>query len=234
MLRDELKSKRKKCIIGTGAMSDPYIPLEAELQYTRRCLMEIAEQGFGLAIQTKSKLILRDLDLLQEINRNARCVVQMTLTTYNESLCKLLEPDVCGTAERVEVLQILHDNHIPTVVWLCPILPFINDTEDNLRGILGYCREVGVRGILNFGIGMTLREGNREYYYAKLDQHFPLLRQRYVRSYGNSYILNSPNHKSLMRIFNAYCDEAGILYGENRIFAYLRQWEPDAEQLEIF
>lgn len=234
MLREELKAKRKKGMIGTGAMSDPYIPLEAELGYTRKCLQEIAEQGFGLAIQTKSDLILRDIDLLKEINSNARCIVQITLTTYEEALCKLIEPAVCGTGRRVEVLQILRDNHIPTVVWLCPLLPFINDTEANLKGILGYCRETGVKGILNFGIGMTLRQGNREYFYAKLDEHFPGLRERYVNSFGNSYVINSPHHKSLMRIFHAFCDEAGIMQGENKIFSYLRNWQPDNEQLEIF
>ena len=128
LLEQALRKKRKKCMIGTGAMSDPYLHLEKELQLTRRCLELIDEYGFGLAIQTKSDMILRDLDLLKRINQKTKCVVQMTLTTYDEKLCRILEPHVCTTARRIEVLNILKEEGIPTIVWMTPILPFINDT----------------------------------------------------------------------------------------------------------
>ena len=111
----------------------------------------------------------------------------MTLTTYDESLCKKLEPNVSTTKERFEVLKIMRDNKIPTVGWLDPILPFINDTEENLRGILDYCTTAKVYGIICFNIGLTLRAGNREYFYEKLDKHFPGLKEKYHKKYGYSY-----------------------------------------------
>lgn len=181
LLEDALRRKRKPCMIGTGAMCDPYLPLERELKLTRACLELIRDYGFGVSVLTKSNLILRDLDLLDEINQKAKCVVQMTLTTYDEQLCKQLEPAVCTTKERFEVLNILKARGIPTVVWLCPILPFLNDTEENLRGILSYCKDADVYGIINFGFGVTLRSGDREYFYRKLDELFPGLKQQYQK-----------------------------------------------------
>lgn len=234
MLEAALLRKRKKCMIGTGAMTDSYIPLEKELQYTRRCLEVIDRHGFGLAIQTKSDLILRDLDLLISINKKAKCVVQMTLTTYDEVLCKIIEPEVSTTKERFEALKAFRDNGIPTVVWLCPLLPFINDTEENLRGILGYCIEAKVWGILNFGIGVTLREGDREYFYAALDKHFPGLKQKYHRKYGYSYVLNSDNNDYLMKIFYAKCKKHGIICNNDEIFNFMNTLPERTEQLSLF
>ena len=176
LLEDSLKRKRKKCMIGTGAMTDPYIPVEKELQYVRKSLLLAEKYGFGFTLITKSAQVLRDLDILKRINEKTKCVVQMTLTTYDETLCRKLEPNVSTTRERFEALKILQQEGIPTVVWLCPILPFINDTEENLVGILNYCAEAKVYGIVNFGMGMTLREGNREYFYRRLDRLFPGLK----------------------------------------------------------
>ena len=234
MLEAQLRAKRKTGMIGTGAMTDPYIPLEAELQYTRRCLEIIDKHGFGLAVQTKSNLILRDLDLLININKKAKCVVQMTLTTYDEALCKILEPNVCTTKERFETLKIMRDNGIPTIVWLCPLLPFINDTEENLRGVLHYCFEANVWGILNFGIGVTLREGDREYFYAALDKHFPGLKQKYQQKYGTSYAVNSDNNDYLMKIFYNECRKHGIVCNNDEIFKFLHTLPEKAEQLSLF
>lgn len=236
MLEATLKSKRKKCMIATGAMTDPYIPLENELQYTRRCLEIIDKYGFGIAIQTKSNGILRDLDLLKSINAKTKCVVQMTLTTFDEDLCKVIEPNVCTTRERFEVLKIMRDNHIPTVVWLCPILPFINDTEENIRGILDYCIEAKVYGIINFGIGVTLREGDREYFYQKLDEHFPGLKQRYQQKYGYKYVINSDNNDRLMQIFYDECKKYDICADNHNIFKYMHTFEEinKYEQMSLF
>ena len=221
LLEDRLKRKRKKCMIGTGAMSDPYIPIPESLAITRECLEIIEKHGFGLAIQTKSKLILRDLDLLKKINEKAKCVVQITLTTFDEDLCKIVEPKVAGTHERFEVLKIMRDNNIPTVVWLCPILPFINDTEENINGILNYCVEAKVCGILCFGMGLTLREGDREYYYQKLDEHFPGLKEKYQKKYGLNYELVSDNSQKLMTIFRDTCRKHSIPGDMNEVFRYL-------------
>lgn len=173
LLEAALRRKRKKCMIGTGSMCDPYMHCEEKLGLTRRCLEIIDQYGFGATLITKSNRLLRDLDLLKSINTKTKCVVQMTLTTYDEALCKILEPKVCTTRERYETLKILRDNGIPTIVWLTPVLPFINDTETNLRGILDYCFDAGVKGIICFGFGTTLRDGDREYFYAALDRHFP-------------------------------------------------------------
>ena len=186
LLEKALKSKRKKCMIGTGAMSDPYMHCEENLRLTRRCLEIILENGFGATVQTKSDRILQDIDLLSEINRSAKCVVQMTLTTYDDDLCRILEPNVCNTKRRIEVLEKMQERRIPTVVWLTPILPFINDTEENITAILKECVRVGVKGVIDFGMGLTLRDGNREYYYAALDEHFPGMKERYIKRYGNA------------------------------------------------
>lgn len=236
LLEKALKSKRKKCMIGTGAMSDPYIHLEGRLQNTRRCLEIIDKYEFGLAIQTKSNRILRDLDLLKSINEKSKCVVQMTLTTYDEKLCKILEPNVSTTKERFEVLKIMRDNGIPTVVWLSPILPYINDSEENIRGILNYCIEAKVKGIITFGIGLTLRDGNREYFYKKLDENFKGLKDRYVKDYGYSYEIVSKNNNRLMRIIEDTCKENNIMINRDECFNYLNEFEKkeEYEQIKLF
>ncbi len=236
LLEDALRRKRQKCMIGTGSMTDPYIPLEMELGYVRKALSLIYEYGFGFTVITKSDRILRDLDLLQKINRRTKCVVQMTLTTYDETLCKMLEPNVCTTKERFEVLKKLRDAGIPTVVWLSPILPFINDTEENIFGILDLCIEAKVHGIICFGMGLTLRDGNREYFYSQLDKLFPHLKEKYIRKYGNQYELSSPDNDRLMRLFHLRCSENGIVHNNNQIFEYLHRFEQKetATQLSLW
>lgn len=236
LLEETLQRKRKKCMIGTGAMCDPYMHIEMKLEHTRKCLEIIDKHGFGLSIQTKSNRILRDLEILKSINQKAKCVVQITLTTYDEDLCRIIEPDVCTTKERFEVLKIMRDNGIPTVVWIDPMLPFINDTEENLRGILNYCIEAKVYGIICFNIGVTLREGNREYFYKKLDEYFPGLKQKYHKKYGYSYELKSDNSQKLMRIFYNECKRNGIVCNNNEVFKYLHTFEVNQiiEQLSLF
>ena len=234
LLEKALKSKRKKCMIGTGAMSDPYMHCEEELRLTRRCLEIILNNGFGVAIQTKSDRILRDIDLLSEINRSAKCVVQMTLTTYDDDLCRILEPNVCNTKRRIEVLEEMRKNGIPTIVWLTPILPFINDTEDNVTAILNECVRVGVKGVIDFGMGLTLREGDREYYYAALDKHFPGMKEQYIKRYGNAYELPSPNAKKLMELFQKICNDNGILSTPDDCFRFMQELPNKYMQMSIF
>ena len=234
LLEDALKRKRRPCMIGTGAMSDPYLPLETELRMTRRSLELIEKYGFGVTVLTKSDCILRDLDLLKKINDKTKAVVQMTLTTADDSLCRILEPGVCTTGRRVAALREFQKAGTPTVVWLCPILPFLNDTEENIRGIVGYCAEAGVKGIIHFGMGLTLREGNREYFYAALDRYFPGLKERYIRAYGNAYEILSPNARHLEQVFRAECDKYGICHGNGWIFRYLSEFEEKSEQMRLF
>ncbi len=225
LLENALRRKRNKCMIGTGAMSDPYMPIEEKLGNMRKCLEVIERYGFGVTMITKSTKVLRDLDLLKKINEKSKCVVQMTLTTYDEDLCRIVEPNVETTYERFRALEILRDNGIPTVVWLCPILPFINDTEENIRGILDYCVRAKVKGIINLDMGVTLRDGNREYFYKKLDEHFPGLKEKYIRMYGNSYQLSSPNSRQLNMIYKSECIKNGIMCDVNECFEYLNKYE---------
>ena len=234
LLEAALRSKRKRAMIGTGAMSDPYMPCEEELRLTRRCLEIILQYGFGAAVQTKSDRILRDIELLDAINRKSKCVVQMTLTTYDDALCRIVEPGVCPTGRRIEVLAEMQKRGIPTLVWLSPILPFINDTEENVRAILEACIRVGVRGVVCFGMGLTLREGDREYYYAALDRHFPGLKREYITRYGNAYELPSPNAGRLMTLFQKTCRENGLLYTPEDCFAYMREFPEPFEQMSLF
>ena len=236
LLEDALRRKRKKCMIGTGSMTDPYIPLERELGYVRGALELIEKYGFGFTVITKSADVLRDLDLLKNINDKTKCVVQMTLTTADDDLCRKIEPHVSLTSERFAALKSLRDAGIPTVVWCTPILPFINDTEENLRGILNMCAEAEVKGIICFGMGLTLREGNREYFYEKLDREFPGLKELYINKYGDQYMVNSPRNRYLMGIFHKFCAERGILHDPDTVFAYLNEFEEKhkAEQLSLW
>lgn len=236
LLETALKHKRKKCMIGTGSMTDPYIPLEFKIGSVRKALELIEAYGFGFTVITKSNRILRDIDLLKRINDKTKCVVQMTLTTLDEALCKTIEPKVSTTRERFEVLIKLNYEGIPTVVWLSPILPFINDTIENISGILDYCIEAKVYGILCFGMGLTLREGNREYFYKQLEQKFPNLKERYIQKYGNQYILESPNNKELMKLFHQKCEQNGMIHNNEQLFEYLNTFEEKQydRQLTIF
>ena len=218
LLEEALKRKRKKCMIGLGSMSDPYIPQELKLNYTMKALELISEYNFGATLITKSANVLRDADLFCDINSKAKCVIQMTLTTYDEKICKMIEPNVSTTKERFDALKILRDKKIPTVVWLTPILPFINDTEENIMGILNYCKEANVVGIICFGIGLTLRDGNREYFYEQLDKKFPHLKERYIKEYGNSYVIESKNNNKLMKLFHEFCAHNKIMHNNAAIF----------------
>ena len=225
LLEKALLTKRNPCMIGTGAMTDPYIPLEDNLQMTRGALEMIDKHGFGVAIQTKSARILRDLDVLKRINEKTKAVIQMTLTTQNDDLCRILEPNVSVTSERVAALKQFREAGIPTVVWLCPILPYINDTRENIEGILESCIDAGVKGILCFNMGLTLREGNREYFYAQLDRHFPGLKEQYIREFGSRYECNSPRNMELMRLYHKTCEKAGLMHDIPGIFTYLHTFE---------
>lgn len=233
LLERALKSKRKRCVIGTGSMCDPYMHIEKTLGLSRKCLEIIDRHGFGVSLLTKSDLVLRDIDLLKSINAKAKAVVQMTITTADDELCRKLEPNVCPSSRRFEVLCEMRDNGIPTVLWLCPLLPFINDTEENLRGVLDYAKRAGCYGVMSFGIGLTLREGDREYFYAALDRLFPGLRQRYERTYGLSYEIASPNAKRLWEIFRSECENNGIEWRTENLFGYLSQIDEE-EQLTLF
>ena len=234
LLEKALRSRRKRCMIGTGSMCDPYQHCEKQLGLTRACLEVICRNGFGAAVLTKSDLVLRDLDLLEEIHRRAKCVVQTSLTVMDEGLSRVLEPHVCTSRRRVEVLEELRRRGIPTVVWLAPVLPALTDTDENLDAILDACVRTGVKGIVCFGMGMTLREGDREYYYQALDRHFPGLKEHYQKTYGNRYSLESPRQAELMARFHRLCEDHGILHDNDACFRYLQELPEEEGQLTLF
>lgn len=234
ILAAQLSRRRQQAVISTGAMCDPYIPLEHELGITRQCLEIIERYGFGLCIQTKSDLILRDISLLQKINEKAKCIVAITLTTYDEALCRIIEPHVSTTHERYKILKVCQDHGIETIVWLDPLLPFINDTEENIRGIVDYCADANVKGIINFGCGLTLREGNREYFYEKLDVHFPGIKEKYIHVFGNKYECYSRDNARLMSLFQNECIKHNIMYNIDEIFRFIHEFQPQNQQLSLF
>lgn len=236
ILESNLRRKKEKCMISLGSMTDPYIKEELKLNYTREALKLINKYGFGITMITKSNRVLRDLDLLKEINSKTKCVVQMTLTTYDEKLSKIIEPNVSTTKERFETLLTLKDYGIPTIVWLTPILPYINDTEENLLGVLNYCKKAKVKAIICFGMGLTLRGGSREYFYAALDRYFTGLKAKYIREFSNNYYIISKNNYNLMNIFHEFCNREHIMDKNKEIFKYLEKFEEKyaSKQLNIF
>ena len=246
LLEEALRKKRKRCMIGTGSMCDPYIPLEKELGLMRRCLEIIDRYNFGATLITKSDLVLRDLDILPRINKKTKAVVQMTLTTADDELCRKIEPGVCPTSRRFEVLQACHEADIPTVVWFSPLLPFINDTRENIDGIIDYCVRSGVKAIICFGIGLTLREGNREYFYAALDRlsknqvvstgsTTTSLKERYQKTFGYSYMCSSPHEHELMKYLSQQCRRNNIMLGTDSVFKWMEEFpQKDPLQPSLF
>ena len=233
-LEEELRKKRKKAMIGTGSMSDPYNHIERDIEYTRKCLEVIYKYHFGISILTKSDLILRDIDLIDKINKDSKAVVQITLTTADDELCKKIEPNVAPTSKRVEVLKECKKRNIPTVVWLCPFLPFINDNKKNIEELMKICIENNVKGIIFFGIGLTLREGNREYFYKCLDKEFPGLKERYIKYFGNNYIVNSFNNTELSSYIIDTCKKHHIMCDNDEVFAYLKEYPAKYTQIPLF
>lgn len=236
LLERKLRSKRKRCMIGTGGMCDPYMHCEEELQISRKCLEIIDKYECGVAVHTKSDRILRDMDLLDKINQKSKAVVETTFTTFDDDLCRIIEPNVCVTSKRYQMLKKFQEKGIPTIVWMTPILPYINDTEENIKGLLNYCIDAGVKGIIIWNMGVTLRAGDREYFYAALDRNFPGMRQRYQREFGNAYEVVSPRNRELMKIFRENCNKHGIMQDIEQIFNYMQEYPEDKnyEQMSLW
>lgn len=211
LIQRDLKSKRRKGVVGTGSMSDPYNPFEKELLLTRNALQLIDTNDFGIAIATKSNLIIRDIDILQSIQKHSPVLCKITITTCEDTLCRKLEPNVSVSSERFAAIRKLTDAGIYTGILLMPLLPFINDTEENILGIVRRAKESGARFIFP-AFGVTLRTNQRDFYYKKLDELFPTLKYRYIRQYGDRYSCGSPNSKRLYQVFAEECVRQGLLY----------------------
>ena len=211
LIERELKSKRKTGVIGTGAMSDPYNTLEKEYHLTRGALTLINIHRFGASIATKSNLITRDLDVLKEIQIHSPVLIKITITTCDDELCKKIEPNVAISSKRFAAIKELSDQGIFAGILLMPVLPFLEDNEENIRGIIRFAYESGAKFIYP-AFGVTLRQNQRAWYYKKLDEQFPALKQKYIQQFGNSYECHSPNAKALWQLFQKECDIRGILY----------------------
>lgn len=214
IIRKELKSKRKTGVVGTGAMSDPYNPFERKLMLTRAALEEVNNYNYGISIATKSPLVVRDKDILRKIKEHSPVIIKITITTFDDDLCKKIEPKVAITSERFKAIKDLNDSGIYAGILFMPILPFINDTEENIINIVEKARETGAKFILAYGMGVTLRQNQKEYYYQKLIELFPnkKLPGKYIDTYGDRYEYRSPNSKKLWRIFTELCEKYGMLY----------------------
>ena len=232
ILRDELRRKIRPGIIGTGSMSDPYNPFEREERLTEKSLMLIDAYGFGVTVITKSPLITRDIPLYKQIAEHSPVLCKMTVTTADDELSRLVEPRVAVSSERFDALAKMSEAGLFTGITLMPVLPFIEDSEDNIRTIVRRAHECGVRCIYP-AFGMTLRAGNREYFYQKLDESFPGIKPKYIRQYGNSYECPSPNARRLWKVFTDECGKYGILYEMKAIIRAYKAGYEDG-QLSFF
>lgn len=231
LLESELRAKRNPGVVSMGAMSDPYNPLEKELCLTRGALQLLARYGFGAAYTTKSALCARDAELLAEVGHRAPVRVQLTITCAEDSLCQRIEPHVSTTSQRLAALRCLADAGIYAGVWLNPVLPFITDTEENVISIVHQAAEAGARFVVCF-FGMTLRAGNREYYFNALERKFPGIRAKYLSAFGNAYECDAPNAPRLFEVFKAECDRLGLAWRFRDVNAGMLNHQP--QQLSFF
>jgi DNA repair photolyase len=232
LIERELKSKRKKGIIGTGAMSDPYNPLEKEFKLTRGALELINRYEFGISIATKSDLITRDIDILKAIAAHSPVVVKITITAADDLLCKKIEPNVAVSSKRFAAIERLSEEGIFAGILLMPLLPYIEDTVENISSIIELAHESKAKFIFP-AFGVTLRQNQRAWYYSKLDEHFPSLKSKYIENYGNAYECHSPKAKELWTLFQLECDRRGILYKMDDIIKNIKQGYGDA-QISLF
>lgn len=217
ILNKELQSKKKKGVVGIGAMSDTYNPFEKNLEITRQALKLLQFYHFGVSIDTKSDLVVRDIDILKQMKN---VIIKFTITTADDELCKKIEPHVCASSARFKAMKALSDNGIFTGVLFTPILPFITDQEDNIRNVIRLAYEHGAKFIYSM-FGVTLRENQRDYYYSQLDQLFPGLKEKYQQVFGNNYMCGIRNYSHLKQVFIWECQKYGLLYKmEDIITAY--------------
>lgn len=233
ILENELSKKRLKGVVGIGAMSDTYNPMEIKYQQTRGALQLISKYGFGVSIDTKSDLILRDIDLLKEINSKNNVIIKFTITTPDDNLSKRIEPNVCVSSKRLDAIKILNDNGIFTGIMMNPVLPFITDKEGDIKKLVELASRSGVKFIHTY-MGMTLRENQRAYYFDKLDEKFPGLKEKYIKTYGDKYNCLTPNYKQLYKAFTAECDKYGILYKMKDIIRAYKKDSTNDEQISLF
>ena len=233
ILENELCKKRLKGVVGIGAMSDTYNPMEIKYKQTRGALQLISKYNFGVSIDTKSDLILRDMDLLKEINSKNSVIIKFTITTPNDKLSKIIEPNVCASSKRLEAINTLNDNGIFAGIMMNPVLPFITDKEEDIKKLVRIASEYGAKFIHTY-MGMTLRENQRAYYFEKLDEKFPGIKDKYIKTFGDKYNCLVPNCKNLYKVFTNECNKYGILYKMNEIIKAYKKESANNEQITLF
>jgi len=208
LLRVELASKRVKGTIGLGSMNDPYQPLESSKKLTRKALEIIAEFKFPVHIITKSDLVLRDINLLKKIS-NTYATVSFSISTFDDDLAKIIEPGAASISNRLKAIKELNNNGIQAGIVMMPILPFIEDNEENIREIVTKGNEYSASYILP-AFGMTIRDRQREYFYKKLDVNFPGIKQKYIKKFGDNYSCSVNNYTKLKSLFIELCNKLEI------------------------
>ena len=229
-VRNDLRRKVKTGVVGTGAMSDPYNPLEERLMLTRNSLELINAYGFGASITTKSALAARDADILRDIKTHSPVIAKFSIITADDALCKIIEPNVSTASERLNALHILAGHGIFCGVLLMPVLPYITDNKENIVNILRLAKDAGAKFVYA-AMGMTLRQGNREFYYDHLDKTFSGIKAQYIKCYGNRYNIPSPNSKRLWSVFTAECERLGLLYDTRAIIRHYKAGYGNEQQL---
>lgn len=233
ILEQELSKKREKGVVGIGSMSDTYNPKELQYEQTRGALKLISKYGFGVSIDTKSDLILRDVDLLKEINSKNNVIIKFTITTPNDELSRIIEPNVCVSSKRFQAIKELSDNGIFVGIMINPVLPFITDNEEDIKELVRLAYLNGAKFIHTF-MGMTLRENQRDYYLDKLKQSFTGLKDKYIKYYGERYNCIVPNYKILYKVFTDECNKYGLLYDMKDIIKAYKKEIKSNEQITLF
>lgn len=230
IIRNDLRRKVKTGVIGTGAMSDPYNPFEKELLLTRHALELVNAYEFGVAIATKSDLIVCDADILCEIKEHSPVLCKVTITAADDALAKKVEPNAPASSQRFKAIEALAEKGIYSGVLLMPVLPFIEDSEENVVEIVRKAKASGARFVFG-AFGVTLRQNQREYFLNEIEKRFKGegLREKYIKTYGNSYSCSSPSAKKLWKTFTAECERLGLLYKMQDITSSYKKGYGDAQ-----
>lgn len=233
ILEQELARKKDSGVVGIGAMSDTYNPQEAKYELTRGALNLLLKYKFGVSIDTKSNLILRDLDLLSQLNQKKSVIVKFTVTTPHDELSKIIEPKVCTSSQRFAAVRKLSEAGIFTGIMLNPVLPYITDSEEDIKLLVRLAYENGAKFVHTY-MGMTLRDNQRDYYYEQLEKYFPGIKEKYLKRYYHDYNCSVPNSKHLYQIFTQECRKYGLLYKMSDIIVAYQKEDIKDQQLTIF
>lgn len=223
-VKKDLSKKKNRNMVHLGLTYNLYPEIEEELEVTKRLLDIVYDYAYGVTIFTKSNMILRDLETIDEINKQKRAVVMMPITTVSDTLSKSIDPKSASTKERLNILSECSKRGIETVVWITPILPYINDSVDNIKGILEQCKKVGVKAIITFGLSLKLEDNSREYFFKNINKLFPNVKDKYIEQFSEENSISTPKNITLENIIFKFCLDNNIKYGTENVFEYLNDF----------